>query len=120
MFTAASLPGRAILCACRRELTDVWGDSLGREYSLSFTNGNLPPGILVTHQSEALFLTTRDNAIPLQVTNLSALNPSLGAFPLTDFISMLSGENGYELRRSYQPDDQRSWQQPIDVPVNQT
>ena len=113
-------PGESYTVRLSPELTDLWGDSLGREYSLSFTNDNLPPGIVYTYQSESLFLTTRDNGFPLQVTNLSTLNPSLGTLPLQDFISMLSGENGYELRRSYRSGDERSWQQPVDVPLNQT
>ncbi len=86
MYVSGSYtPGESYTLRLSPELTDVWGDSLGREYSLSFTNDNLPPGIVVTHQSEALFLTTQDNAIPLQVTNLSALNLSLGSSPADGF-----------------------------------
>jgi uncharacterized protein YfaS (alpha-2-macroglobulin family) len=113
-------PGESYTLRVSPELVDVWGSRLGREYTLNFTNANLPPGIMLTNPSEAMFLTVQDSSFSAQVTNFSTLNISLGSLPLQDFISMISAENSYETRRSYRPADSRIWQQSVDVPFNQT
>ncbi|MGW8250749.1 MAG: MG2 domain-containing protein, partial [Anaerolineales bacterium] len=113
-------PGESYTLRLSPELVDVWGDALDSEYTLNFTNADLPAGVVLTNYSEAPFLTAQDNSLSVQVTNFSTLNLTRGSLPLQDFISMVSSENGYEMRRRYQPADARSWQQPVDVPFNQT
>jgi alpha-2-macroglobulin len=113
-------PGENYTLRISPELTDIWGGTLGDEYVLNFSNASLPPAINFTYTADAIFLTGQDNALPAQVTNLSVLDLSLGSVQPQDFIPLVSGENAYDLRRSYIPVDQRSWQQPVDVPLNQT
>jgi hypothetical protein len=114
------LPSENYTLRISPELPDVWGGNLGSEFTLSFAIAPLPPSIMITNASEALFLTAQDNSLPAQVTNLSRLELSLGSTPLSDFIAMLSGENAYEYRRSYIPADQRSWQQTLEVAPNRS
>ncbi len=112
-------PGENYTLRVSPELSDIWGGRLGAEYVLSFTNAQLPPAINLIYGAEAIFLTSQDNSLPAQITNLSVLNMALGSVKLSDFMGMVSGENAYELRNQYRPGDMRAWQQAVDVPPNQ-
>lgn len=112
-------PAQSYTLRISPELSDIWGGRLGREFVLNFTNAQLPSAVNLTYGSEAIFLTTRDNTLPAQITNLSLLNMALGSVPLPDFIKLLSGEYAYEQRSQYRPADERAWQQAVDVPPNQ-
>lgn len=114
------LPGTDYILRLSPDLPDPWGGSLGEQYSLSFSNASLPPGIYLTNAGEAIFLTAQDRTIPAQATNMDSLSTSVGSLPLADFIPMVSSDNAYELRNSYQPADQRTWQQPLDLRPDQT
>jgi hypothetical protein len=114
----AYLPSQSYTLRVSPDLPDRWGGSLGSEFILNFSTAPLQPSIMITNASEALFLTAQDDSLPAQVTNLPILNLSLGSASLPDFIAMLSGDNGYEYRRNYQPADQRSWQQNLEIAPN--
>jgi uncharacterized protein YfaS (alpha-2-macroglobulin family) len=96
------------------DLADVWGGTLGREYSLNFRTAPLQAGLVVTTGSDVLFLTPQDTGFPVQATNLSNVPVSMGSVPVDDFLNMM-GPNGYTIRQSYRPAGMRSWNQPLDL-----
>ena len=101
------------------DLPDIWGGTMEGEFQLAFTTNPLPPGILVSSSSGALFITPQDNSLTVQATNLSELPVSLGSVGMDDFFTMFA-ENGYEFKRSYKSPDQTSWTQTLDLAPDQS
>jgi uncharacterized protein YfaS (alpha-2-macroglobulin family) len=100
-----------------RQLKDEWGQELGQEYKLNFRSGPLNPTLFFSNGTDVLFLTPQDKGLPAQAANLSSIPVSLGSVPLDDFIVML-GPDGYNIRQSYQPADNQSWVDTLDLPAN--
>ncbi|MCU0488607.1 MAG: Ig-like domain-containing protein, partial [Anaerolineales bacterium] len=98
-------------------LKDPWGSSIGgtsgAEYTLAFRTLPLRPSVLVGVGYEPQFLTGQDRAVAAQVSGFSSLPLSVGSVPVMDFVRM-QGQNGYEIRRNYQPADVRTWKQTIE------
>jgi len=100
------------------DLPDPWGGVLGEEFTLRFTNASLPPNITINNPSDALFITGQDATLSAQVSNISRLSLSVGSVPLVDFFPLVSGENAYQARQSYQPAGEVSWQQNLGADSN--
>lgn len=100
------------------DLPDPWGGTMGEEYVLRFQNGSLSPNVSIMNSGDAIFITGNDTTLTAQVTNISNLSLSLGSVPLEDFINLVSGENSYEERQRFQPADQVTWQQNLEVAPN--
>jgi hypothetical protein len=99
------------------QLKDEWGQELGREYKLNFRSGPLDPTLFFSMGTDVLFLSPQDKGLTAQAANLSSIPVSLGSVPLDDFIVML-GPDGHNIRQSYQPADNQSWVDTLDLPAN--
>lgn len=111
------LPSTEYTLQVSSDLPDLWEGTLGEDFILNFQTSPLSPSFFIQGGTSTYFLTTGDKSIPAQATNLSSVSISLGSVPLNDFFTM-RGPNGYEFRRNYQPADQISWQQSLDMPPN--
>jgi hypothetical protein len=60
------------------DLTDLWGSRLGHPYILHFHTGPLDPSVQFPYNADSSFLTTRENGILAQVTNLSSIPLTIG------------------------------------------
>ena len=101
------------------DLTDLWGSRLGQTYTLHFRTAPLDPSVQFPYTSDANFLTTQDKGILAQVTNISALPITMGTLTIKDLVQMY-GDNGYDYRQSFTPQDAESWTFYPDVPANRS
>lgn len=100
------------------DLVDVWGSQLGQPYTLHFRTAQLDSSVNFFGYSDAMFMTSSDKGIPAQVTNLSAIPITLGTMTIND-LAQMQGNNGYEYRSSFIPDEADSWTFYTSVPANQ-
>jgi uncharacterized protein YfaS (alpha-2-macroglobulin family) len=100
-------------------MPDPWGGTLGQDYLLTFTTAPLAPDLFITSGTDVLYLTSQDSSLTVQATNLSNVPLSMGSVRLDDFFTML-GQNGYEFRNNFRSNDQRDWQQALDLAPNRT
>ncbi len=84
------------------DLTDLWGSRLGRAYTLHFRSGPLQPSVQFPYDTGATFLTTQDNGLLAQVTNVSSIPLSVGSMTLDDLAAMFA-DNGYDFRQTFYP-----------------
>jgi alpha-2-macroglobulin len=99
------------------QLEDTWGGKLEAPYTLDFTTSPLEPDLSVP--MDVLFLTSEDNSLLAQATNISSVQVGLGSVPVEDFLVMLS-PNGYDIRQTYRPQDLRTVRQPVTLPSNRS
>ncbi len=112
--------GTAYVLSLSAALSDPWGGQLGGQgYNLIFTTGNFTPALLVTTGPNSLFLTPQDLGLKIQATNIFSLSLSLGSLSVQDFIRM-AGPGGYEFLNDFQPDDVRTWTQPLELAPNRS
>jgi hypothetical protein len=72
---------------------------------------------MLTTGTDVLFLRPQDASLVAYATNVSSLSLSLGSVPLEDFMAML-GPDGYSLRNNYHSEDERSWEQALELVPN--
>lgn len=101
------------------ELTDLWGSKLGQDFMLNIRTEPPEPNLSIPYVGDANFLTTEDSGVLATATNLVNVPMTVGKVSLEGFIRLL-GPDGYERRRSFQPDEPRSWTQEINAPRNKT
>ncbi|HEX9092286.1 MAG TPA: MG2 domain-containing protein, partial [Anaerolineales bacterium] len=101
------------------DLTDLWGSRLGQPYVLHFTSAALDPSVQFPYNSDTTFLTTKDDGVLAQVTNLSEIPISVGTMTINDLVQ-LYGNNGYQYRQTFSPADAVSWTFHPQVPRNQS
>ncbi len=99
-------------------LTDTWGEALGQEYSFAFRTNDLQPNVSIIANAEAIFLRPQDIGLIVQAVNIPEIPLTVGSVAMEDLFKLL-GPNGYELRSTYQPANQVSWTQPLDLAPNQ-
>jgi alpha-2-macroglobulin len=99
------------------QLEDNWGGKLEAPYTLDFTTSSLEPDLNVP--MDVLFLTSEDNSLSAQATNISSVQVGLGSVPVEDFLVMLS-PNGYDIRQTYRPQDLQTVWQPVTLPPNRS
>jgi alpha-2-macroglobulin len=95
-------PATNYTIALSPELPDAWNDRIEVPFFLNFRTAALDPQLIFTSSMDAVFLRPEDTYFPAQATNISNINYVLGAVPLDDLMLML-GENGYDIRHTYQP-----------------
>ncbi len=100
-------------------LTDLWGSRLGQAYVLHFRSAPLDPSVQFPYYTDSTFLTTRDDGVLAQVTNLSAIPISIGSMTIDDLVQMYS-TNGWEFRQTFAPADAASWTFHPEVPANKS
>ncbi len=101
------------------DLADYWDSQLGQVYTLHFRTEPLRGSVQFPYNSDTTFLTTKDNGILAQVTNLSAIPITVGSLTIDAFVQM-TGMNGFEYRQSFIPTDAESWTFHPVVPPNQS
>lgn len=101
------------------DLTDAWGAQLGAPYRLPFRTAPLPPNIVITAYSDAIFLTTKESYLTAQAVNLPKVTLESGSLSLSDWFMMLA-PNGYEYRKNFLADDHRIWSQPLEQASNRS
>jgi uncharacterized protein YfaS (alpha-2-macroglobulin family) len=101
------------------DLTDLWGSRLGQAFTLHFRTAPLDPSVQFPYTSDSSFLTTQDKGILAQVTNISALPITMGTLTINDLVQMY-GNNGYEYRQNFTPQDAESWTFHPDTPPNRS
>jgi alpha-2-macroglobulin len=101
------------------QLEDVWGGRLEEPYILEFTTAPLDPDLQVTLGTDVLYITSRENSLLAQATNISSVQVSVGRVPLEDFLLML-GPNGWDIRQTYQPNSMSTLRQPVSVTPNRS
>jgi uncharacterized protein YfaS (alpha-2-macroglobulin family) len=101
------------------DLADLWGSRLGQAYTLHFHSAALDPSVQFSYNPDSSFLTTQDTGILAQVTNVSALPITMGSLTINDLVQMY-GNNGYEYRQGFIPQDAESWTFHPDVPPNRS
>ena len=111
-------PGTAYSLRIAPELPDRWGTVLGQEYLLSFQTAPLDPAFNVLTGSDVLFLTPQDASLTALATNISSVPLAIGRISLDEF-TRLAGSEGYDLRQSYRPVDEQSWEQAVTLPADQ-
>ncbi len=99
-------------------LADIWNGVLSQEYISTFRTAALPPGLILTVPSQAVYLTPQDTSLLAQATNISSVPLSIGSLRLDEFLRLLSPD-GYEFGQSFRSPDQVSWEQPLDLLPNQ-
>ncbi len=99
------------------DLTDLWGSRLGQPFNLHFRSASLDPSVQLPYSSDASFLTTQDKGLLAQITNVSSLPLTVGSLTINDLVQMY-GDNGYEYRQSFIPEDAVSWTFHPEVPAN--
>lgn len=118
-LTASFEPSSAYTLIISPNLPDAWYGRLGKEFTLNFHTQPLDPNLIVSSGSDILFITPQESSLRVQATNLSDLSLSLGKLPMTDFMGMIA-PGGYQLRQSYQPENQRTIARTLDLPTNRT
>ncbi len=111
-------PNTAYTLTVSANLADIWDGTLGQDFVLNFVTTSLRPNLVIL-AGEAIFAPTQESSIVAQATNLFELPLSVGSLSLEDFFA-LSGPDGYELRQSFQSQDQRSWRQALDIDPDRT
>jgi len=101
-------------------LSDPWGGTLGQSYTLNFRTAPLNPEILLNYGTDVLFLTPEDSSVIAQAVNFPTVSTSVGRVSFGEFVAMISGQNSYELRRTYQASDERTWSQSFDLEPNRS
>jgi len=101
------------------QLTDKWGDELGKPFELPFKTSSLSPDIMIFTASSTMFVTPEQPAVAAQVTNIFNLPLSRGSVSTSDFVRMFS-DNGYDFMKTYTSADQITWSQQLDIPRDQT
>jgi alpha-2-macroglobulin len=101
------------------ELPDAWNDRMAAPFFLNFRTAALDPQLTYTSSMDAVFLRPEDIYIPAQATNISNINYILGDVPLDDFMLML-GQNGYDIRHTYQPRGARVLGQSFNLTPNRS
>ncbi len=100
-------------------LPDAWNGRLGQDFTLHFRTRPLDPNLVVTYGTDVLFVRPEESRLTVQATNLGRLSLSIGRVPVDDFIAMLA-PGGFNLRQAYQPEDQQTFSQALDLPANQS
>ncbi|HEX9091788.1 MAG TPA: Ig-like domain-containing protein, partial [Anaerolineales bacterium] len=101
------------------DLTDLWGSRLGQPYVLHFVSAALDPSVQFPYNADSTFLTTKDDGVLAQVTNLSEIPISVGSMTIDDLVQ-LYGNNGNQYRQTFSPADAVSWTFHPQVPRNQS
>jgi hypothetical protein len=101
------------------QLQDVWGGRMEEPYILEFSTANLDPDLQVTMGTDVLFMTSQENSLFAQATNISSLQVAVGNVPLEDFLLML-GPNGWDIRQTYQPRSLSTLTQSVSLPPNRS
>jgi hypothetical protein len=101
------------------DFKDAWGSRLGETYPLHFRTSPLEPSLQFPYTSDATFLTHVDRGILAQVTNVNAIPISIGSMTIDD-LSRMYGNNGWEFRQAYMPNDVEAWTFYPEVPPNQS
>ena len=99
-------------------LSDLWGSSLGEEFTLHFRTASLDPSIQFPYSSDASFLTTQDAGVMAVVTNLPNVPLSIGTLTTNNLVQMY-GDNGYTYRQNFVPSDVQYWTDHLELPSNQ-
>jgi alpha-2-macroglobulin len=101
------------------QLADAWGGRMDEPYTLEFSTSPLDPDLQVTLGTDVLFITSQENSLLAQATNISSLQVAVGSVPLEDFLLML-GPNSWDIRQTYQPRQQRTLTQTVSLPPNRS
>ena len=101
------------------QLEDAWGGRMEEPYTLEFSTSPLDPDIQVTLGTDVLFMTSQENSLLAQATNISSLQVAVGSVPLEDFLLML-GPNGWDIRQTYQPRLMSTLTHPVSVSPNRS
>jgi len=99
------------------DLTDLWGSRLGEAFILNFRTAALDPSIQFPYSTDATFLTTQDAGVMAVVTNLPDVPLSMGTLT-TDNLVQLFGDNGYDYRQGFVPNDVEYWTNHLELPSN--
>ncbi|MEM5773583.1 MAG: Ig-like domain-containing protein, partial [Anaerolineaceae bacterium] len=101
------------------ELTDRWGQALGREVTYTFTTGQVLPQLsipLLTYGFQTLFVTPRDQSLSAQVVNLPGVTVKTEPVTPERFIENLTDPDGFSDLSFSQASI--SWRQALDGEQN--
>ena len=101
------------------DLVDRWGSRLGETYTLHFRTAPLDPSIQFPYNPDSSFLTTQDSGLLAQVTNISSIPLSIGTLTINDLAQMF-GDNAYDFRQNFIPEDVEAWTFLPEVPANKS
>jgi uncharacterized protein YfaS (alpha-2-macroglobulin family) len=111
------LPERDYAITVRSDLADVWGGTLGQDYTFDLRVGPLEPNLYLTVYSLGIFQDADDPALSVLASNLESVPTTVGSLSLQDFFS-LRGPDSFERMQNYRPVDAQTWEQIIDAPTD--
>jgi alpha-2-macroglobulin len=99
-------------------LPDAWSGRLGTDFVLNFRTNSLAPELVLSNESDILFLTPQDSKLVVEVTNLELIRYSIGSMPLDVFTQMLSTD-GLSSLDLFTPQDRVSLLHNLELVPNQ-
>jgi alpha-2-macroglobulin len=101
------------------QLQDAWGGRMEEPFTLEFRTSPLEHDLQVPLGTDVLYLTSQENSLLAQATNISSLQVSVGSVPVEDFHLMLS-PMGWDVRQTYQPGQVQTYTQSFSLPPNRS
>ncbi len=82
---------------------DIYGNTLGEDYTLDFTTGDFSPFVRVDLEQVIQFTPITTTYVSLFYRNVDALTTSLYRLPVDEFIYAFNGPNSWEIWQNYDP-----------------
>ncbi len=104
-------PGIFYILRLSGDIRDKWGDALGERIGLGLRTAPAKPTFsipMLQAGSNILFLSTQDDALPAQATNLATLEITSGSLSLENFLRLAE-----DPRQDVGVERQRAWQQTL-------
>ncbi len=95
-------PGQRYTVTFSPNLKDRWGQTLGRDYTFSFTEPDAQPDLATGTFLPALFTRPDDPRISVQAVNVNTIIVSHGTLSLDDFMRF---QNDYQFKQNFAPAD---------------
>lgn len=111
-------PSRSYTIEVAPELSDLYGQKLGRSVRISFRTAPLPPNLSLTAPNSVLLLTSDETSVPAQAVNLPRVQIGSGSLSLEEFIRLQNPLN-YSYFREFRAADHQSWEQIFELATNQ-
>ncbi|RME07988.1 MAG: hypothetical protein D6803_02450, partial [Anaerolineae bacterium] len=96
------------------EMSDRWGQTLGKSHVLEFETEPLRPDLFFPSYSRVLYLTPQDTTLSVQAASISQLTMSVGRISWEQFLQLYTGD--YDVFQEYIPEDVTTWEETLNVP----
>ncbi|MCX8062657.1 MAG: MG2 domain-containing protein, partial [Anaerolineales bacterium] len=110
-------PSQNYIVEVSPDLTDVFGQKLGRPVQISFRTAPLPPNLTLSVPSSVLWVTSDKASVPAQAVNLPRGRLASGSLSVDEFIRLQAPDN-YSFFRDFRAADHQTWEQAFELATN--